>query len=265
MWSSCSSRLLWSGGYPSGNGQWESVFSIRLFYSSTFLWGLGKEMGKNGCVYPWGREERPGGAREGTVTSWRWWSHWWTQPLFALLRPLLKGGLGRGHALSTPPPPTLRSDDCVRHFKEEKKYINMYKYSFLTWMNLFAGCFFMQCWGTMFIFLLTWWTPSPLPSSVRWNKRPGCGAVWSQLRWERCTLTWFCNPQLQQTRCQGLLLSESLQTGRLHDMALIRLFIELFTWRGGKCDTLYRVSTVMSVSQPIWKQYPRSSRRAAEL
>lgn len=31
-----------------------------------------------------------------------------------------------------PQPPTLRSDDCVRHFKEEKKYINMYKYSLLT-------------------------------------------------------------------------------------------------------------------------------------
>lgn len=92
--------------------------------------------------------------------------------------------------------------------------------------------------------------PPYLPPSVSQNKRPGRGS----------------GPvSADPPPCRGLLLIERPQTGRLCKTALIHLFIELFTWRGGKCDTLYRVSTVMSVSQPIWKQRPRSSRWAAEL
>lgn len=92
--------------------------------------------------------------------------------------------------------------------------------------------------------------PPYLPPSVSQNKRPGRGS----------------GPlSADPPPCRGLLLIERPQTGRLCETALIHLFIELFTWRGGKCDTLYRVSTVMSVSQPIWKQRPRSSRWAAEL
>lgn len=52
------------------------------------------------------------------------------KPLFASLHPLLKGGIPGGSRPLNPPP---NSDDCVRHFKEEKNIsINMYKYSLLT-------------------------------------------------------------------------------------------------------------------------------------
>lgn len=161
----CEAAVTWQGRDNEKacfqSARFSHLLPIRVCEREDWKW-------EEGVCLPWGPEGRPEGAREGSgeVTSWRWWSRWWTQPLFAALHPLLKGrGVRSGLALwtSPPPPPTLRSDDCVRHFKEEKKYINMYKYSLLTWMNLFVGCFFMQCWGTMFIFLLTWWTPSPLP------------------------------------------------------------------------------------------------------
>lgn len=88
----------------------EETMRKRVFNPFVFLmyfpFGSGKgriRNGKNGCVYLWGREGRPEGARE-EVTSWRWWSRWWTQPLFASLHPLSKRGFGGGHALSTPTP-----------------------------------------------------------------------------------------------------------------------------------------------------------------
>lgn len=43
-------------------------------------------------------------------------------------------------------------EDCARHFEDKIS-------SLLTWMNLFIECFFMQCRGTIFIFLLPCWDP----------------------------------------------------------------------------------------------------------